>query len=128
MSIQGISHIGLTVSDLNASSEWYSTVLGWPKQMQGSSDSTTFAYGTLEDGTVLVLRQHAAGAGDAFDETRSGLDHLSFTFASRADLDQLAERLAAADTTWTPIQTTEYAHVLNFRDPDNTALEGTAAR
>ena len=76
---------------------------------------------------MLVLRQHAASAGEAFDETRSGLDHLSFTYASRADLDELAERLAAAGTTWTPIQTTEYAHILNFRDPDNTALEGTAA-
>ena len=43
MSIQGISHIGLTVRDLNASSEWYSTVLGWTQLMQGSTDTTTFA-------------------------------------------------------------------------------------
>ncbi len=127
MSVQGISHVSLTVTDLDASTAWYAAVLGWTEQARGETDTTTFAYGTLEDGTVLVLRRHRAGSRDAFDETQAGLDHLSFAYTGQADLEQLAERLATAGTTWTPIQATDYALVLNFRDPDNTALEATAA-
>jgi glyoxylase I family protein len=125
MAITGVSHVGLTVSDLAASKQWYADVLGWQALADGASEGTTFVYGQLPGGTALVLRQHDAAIDGAFDERRPGLDHLSLSCSALEDLSELTDRLAARHATFSPIQTTDYASVLSFRDPDNIALELT---
>ncbi len=127
MAIAGISHVGLTVSDLNVSREWYSAVLDWTPLQDGATATTAFVYGQLPDGTVLVLRRHSESAAPAFDERAPGLDHLSFG-CTRADLDDVERRLAQRGARFTPTEETDYALVLNFRDPDGIALELTAPR
>jgi glyoxylase I family protein len=60
---------------------------------------------------------------DAFSEDRTGLDHLSFRVDSRSDLvtavDLLDERGVAHDG----IKDIGAGYILEFRDPDNIALE-----
>ena len=123
MPLSGVSHVSLTVSDLDRSCEWYRDVLGWDQKLTDRTDTTTFAYGILPDGTTLVLRVHDDPISERFDERRPGLDHLSFGTTEQNDLEQIERRIQAVGSRYTPTQVVPYGHVLTFRDPDNTALE-----
>jgi glyoxylase I family protein len=123
MSIDGISHISITVADLERSKQWYSAVLGWNSLMDDRSETTTLSYGMLPDGTTIVLRVHDEPAEAVFDERRVGLDHLSLTATAVDDLTTIESRLRDADAVFTPTQDTPFGKVLAFRDPDNIALE-----
>lgn len=125
MALSGVSHVGLTVSDLAASKEWYAKVLQWQPQFDGEGNGTTFSSGQLPGGFQLVLRQHAEGTGQPFSERQPGLDHLSFA-CSRDDIDDLLVRLQEAGAVWSPVAEEPWGHLLNFRDPDNIALEFVA--
>ena len=123
MSITGISHVSITVADLDRSKRWYEEVLEWNCRMEDRSDTTTFAYGTLPGGTTIVLRVHDEPAETTFDERRVGLDHLSLTATDPNDLSLVDGRLRAAGATFTPTQDAPFGKILAFRDPDNIALE-----
>ena len=128
MPLRGVSHLSLTVSDLNRSCSWYSDVLGWQEQVRSRSETTTFAHGVLPGGLSVVLRQHDQGSGEPFDEKRPGLDHLSLAVETMADLDSLEKGLAKAGAEFTPTQELPYGWLLAFRDPDNIALEAMLGR
>jgi catechol 2,3-dioxygenase-like lactoylglutathione lyase family enzyme len=123
MALSGVSHISLTVTDLAPSGQWYHEVLGWDEKMNGRSETTTFSYGTLPDGTTIVLRVHDEPSGATFDERHVGLDHLSLLATDAGDLGTVERRLQGLGAEYTPVQQLPYGQVLNFRDPDNIALE-----
>jgi glyoxylase I family protein len=123
MSITGLSHVSITVADLQRSKKWYEEVLDWNCLMEDRSETTTFAYGVLPGGTTIVLRVHDEPAETTFDERRVGLDHLSLTATETDDLTQVAERLRSRGATFTPVQDAPFGKILAFRDPDNIALE-----
>ena len=60
-------------------------------------------------------------------ELTTGLDHLGFTANSRAELVEWESKLDALGVVYTPIRDMEFGHHLNFRDPDNIALEISAS-
>lgn len=123
MGLSGVSHLSLTVSDLPRSCQWYTDVLGWDQKMTGRTDTTSFAYGILPDGTTLVLRIHDEPIAVEFDERRPGLDHVSFATTELNDLAEVERRIRSVGSRYTPTQIVPYGHVLTFRDPDNTTLE-----
>lgn len=57
-----------------------------------------------------------------------GLDHLSFSVETMADLDELEERLAKAGAEFTPKRELPFGWLLGFRDPDHIALEAMLSR
>jgi catechol 2,3-dioxygenase-like lactoylglutathione lyase family enzyme len=124
VNVNGISHIALTVNDLDRSSAWYSDVLGW-EQMARGHDVTEFAYGVLPGGIALVLRQHDVGSREAFDEKRAGLDHLCLQVESKTDLNELESRLTRQGSVFTAPIERAFGWLLAFRDPDNIALEAS---
>jgi catechol 2,3-dioxygenase-like lactoylglutathione lyase family enzyme len=128
MPLGGVSHVSLTVSDLNRSCAWYAEILDWREQARSRSDTTSFAHGVLPSGLSLVLREHDQGTKDPFDETRPGLDHLSFSVETLTDIDELEKRLAKAGAEFTPKRELPYGWLLAFRDPDNIALEAMLGR
>ena len=76
-----------------------------------------------------AARPKRAPRGDSFDENRVGLDHLSFSVASRADLERAARLFDEHGVTHGEIEDTGPGmrlYMLSFRDPDNTQLELTA--
>src|ERR1700755_404918 len=87
MSLTGVSHVSLTVTDLNRSCTWYTQVLGWKELVRDRGDTTSFAHGVLPGGLSLVLREHDQRLVEPFDEKRPGLDHLSFSVETETDLD-----------------------------------------
>ncbi|PPF21813.1 VOC family protein [Rathayibacter rathayi] len=76
-------------------------------------------------GGLLGLRPVAPG-DDRFEEDRVGLDHVSFAVP---DLDALRAAATVLDDlgiAHEPIKDTGGASILEFRDPDNIALEITS--
>jgi glyoxylase I family protein len=124
-----IHHLGLTVTDVEASTEWYTAVLGFHRVgAHASADGARRKVFLHHDGldVRLGLCQHSAASAARFDETVPGLDHLAFGLDSVSELLEWEQRLRAHRvhyTPATPANTLGGARVLVFRDPDNIQLE-----
>jgi glyoxylase I family protein len=127
--INEIHHLGLTVTNVDASAAWYEEVLGFRRdgEFETADGERRKVFLRCEGFLARIgLTEHRRGPQDAFDETRVGLDHLAFGVADRGDLDSLAHRLDELGVTRSPIATANSiagASVLVFRDPDNIQLE-----
>ncbi len=121
---RGVSHVALTVTDVQRSSRFYADVLGLTEI--GAHDSEEHSVRRLQHPeTGLVIGLHRWGGGDRrrFDEFRVGLDHLSFAVKDRRTLEHWQDVLAERGVTYSPIADVSYGSVLVFRDPDNIQLE-----
>jgi glyoxylase I family protein len=124
----GFSHVALTVTELERSKQWYADVLGWQPLIEGVDEhDIRFAFGVLAGGEVGVgLRQHPDDDSSSFSARNTGLDHISFAVASRADLEAWAHDFGSKGITFSPIVDAPYGAVLSFKDPDDIALEAFA--
>ena len=77
-------------------------------------------------GFVLALVRHPGADGGAFDELRTGVDHLGLAAQTREELEEWERRFVEHGVTYTPIRDMEMGYHLNFRDPDDIALELSA--
>ena len=118
-----ITHVAVTVTDLEASEAWYSKVLGVEPVLDedtGPFRHIVYAVG----GTLLGLHGFPdLATKDPFDERRPGLDHIAFGCASRSELVDWAKHLDELGIEHGPIKDAGYGSGLSFRDPDNIALE-----
>lgn len=64
-----------------------------------------------------------ADAADSFDENRVGLDHLSFAVTARDQLDAAVVVLDGLGVRHEGVKDIGTGFILEFRDPDNIALE-----
>ena len=83
--------MNLTVRDPVADAGVIRELFGLDQRYDHTSDDRQLRYIVVENpttGFVLGLVGHAANPGDAFDETRTGLDHLEFLVERREDLDE----------------------------------------
>ncbi len=122
--LTGVHHFALTVTDVARSTPWYQRVLGLAVLRQVEVAGVSFV--TLRSAAgelVLTLYQHPANRREPFDETRTGLDHISFGVASRAELKKWSERLSDNGVEHSPVAEDPFGAVLVFRDPDNIQLE-----
>jgi glyoxylase I family protein len=131
-----IHHLRLTVTDVQRSREFYTSLLGFQVAVESPAPGdpgADEAFGILFGGVVMIrgnimmgLRPVAA-VGDRFDPDRVGLDHLSFSVATRQDLEQAVRLLDEHGVTHGAI--TRLASfgidVLPFDDPDGIQLELT---
>ena len=132
ISIAGFSHVRVTVTDIARSRRFYDDVLGLPVAFEVPSDADEatreqmwWVFGGVVyqvPGGFFGLRPVAPG-GDRFDENRVGLDHLSFKVSSRADLDTAVATLDGLGIAHDGIKDIGLGCLLEFRDPDNIALE-----
>src|SRR5947208_7163483 len=133
----GIHHLRLTVTDVARSREFYTGLLGFDVAVESpppGDPSAEAAYQVLFGGIVMIRGSLLMGlrpvapAGDRFDEDRVGLDHLSFSVASRADLEAAVRLLDERGVPHGDITTLDGfgIHILPFRDPDNIQVELTA--
>lgn len=130
-----IAHLRLTVTDIERSRRFYESVFGWPVLLEvpeDASDETRERLSFLFGGVIYDLGGMLIGlrpvATDRFDENRTGLDHLAFRVASKTELDAAAAHLDKLGVAHESVRDIGLAYVLEFRDPDNIALELTAPR
>ena len=124
--ITGISHVDLSVTDLERSDAWYRELLGAVPLFGGRNDAHGLDVRYLVEPQSMViigLEQHDANEGSAVDERRVGLDHLAFNVGTRAELDAWLARLDELGITHSGISEEDPWDVLVFRDPDNIQLE-----
>ncbi|HEY3671169.1 MAG TPA: VOC family protein [Acidimicrobiia bacterium] len=117
-----ITHVALTVSDLNRSVPWYRALFGTEPVLD--EDTGPFRHVVWAVGQTLVgLHQFPDGRTEGFDERRVGLDHLAFACGNRDELEQWEARLGELGIKNGGIVDASYGSGLSFRDPDNIALE-----
>jgi catechol-2,3-dioxygenase len=119
----GITHVALTVSDLDRSVPWYRTLFGADPVLD--EDTGPFRHVVWLVGQTLVgLHQFPDPASkEPFNERRIGLDHLAFACADRSELAEWEARLTELGMANGGIVDAPYGSGLSFRDPDNIALE-----
>lgn len=123
-----VHHVALTVSDVRRSQQFYTGLLGF-------NFVTDFGpRALLHNGSVLLALTPPAdpaqaSANDRFNENRIGLDHLSLSVASMADLEAAAQLFDAKGVPHGEIKPLAPfgIAVLAFRDPDNIQVELTAS-
>jgi len=130
-----IAHVRLTVTDIDESRQFYDSVFGWPiliEMPDGADAATREMLSFLFGGVIYDLGGALIGlrpvASDRFDEDRAGLDHLAFRVGSKDELDSAADHLDSLGIAHEPIKDIGPAYILEFRDPDNIALELTAPK
>lgn len=121
----GITHVAVTVTDLERSTRWYSQLLGAEPVLDedeqiGGFHHTVFAIG---GGQLFGLHTHPQPTTDRFDECRTGLDHVSFACRDRSELQTWAARLDELSIARGEIVDAHYGSGVSFRDPDGIALE-----
>jgi len=124
-----VHHLRLTVSDVERSRAFYAEVLGF-QQVMDLPSGVFLTNGVIGLGIGPSPDPGRAPADDRFDESRIGLDHLSFQVASRDALVGAAQLLDERDIPRGEITDLGDAlglYILAFRDPDNIQLELTAA-
>lgn len=124
--ITGVSHIDLSVSDLDRSEEFYLSLLGARRLLEGRNDDhhVTARYVVHPESMLIIgLVQHDEPTTPSFDEHQIGLDHLSFSVSSRQELDSWKARLDDQGVPHSGITEEEMWDVLVLRDPDNIQLE-----
>ena len=119
----GVDHVSFTVTDLDVSQQFYTSVLDFVPVLD-------VGYGRIlmhpATGFTLSLMKHEGAHGGDFTELATGLDHLGLTASSRAELEEWERRFDDLGVVYTPIRDMEFGFHLNFRDPDNIALELSA--
>jgi len=123
--LTGIHHLALTVTDVERSAVWYCELLGMLQVIGDDTDDVRYRVLAHPDsGMVIGLRQYpVAGSGDAFDEMRTGMDHVAIGVESADELAGWAARLDELGIAHSPVTETPIGTVIVFRDPDNIQLE-----
>ena len=120
----GLSHIAVTVSDLDRSREFYGQLFESDPVLDENAGSFYHVVYALGNGTLFGLHTHPTPNDQPdFSEFRSGLDHVSFGVPSRTDLEKWEGRLNELGVKHGGIVDAPYGSGLSFRDPDNIALE-----
>ncbi|HEX2906756.1 MAG TPA: VOC family protein [Phototrophicaceae bacterium] len=123
MQTPGLSHVILTVTDLERSRKFYGDLLGFAIQDVHFEGGSMFFF-TVGGVSVWFLVHAQTPPGDLFSEFRVGLDHLAFKATTETELQAMAAKLLAAGVNTKGVETffTGNKYVA-FRDPDNIQLE-----
>lgn len=120
--LAGLHHAALSVSDLDASIQWYGDLFGFePTFRQDSETRRVVVMRFPESRQTLGLVQHP-GATDAFNPQNLGLDHVAFSVPTGDDLEAWAHRFDERGMTHSGPIETPFGGMLNFSDPDGIAL------
>ena len=132
---RSFSRVRLTATDIHRSRAFYDAVFALPVSFEVPpevGDASAAGLDFLFGGVVYPLGDSLFGlrpvATDTFDEDRVGLDHLSFAVDGRAELDRAVSTLDERGISHEGVKDIGGGFILEFRDPDNIALELSAPK
>lgn len=113
-----IDHIVISVSNLKASIEFYSKVLGKP--IIGNED----AHWDIGSTKFFIAYPYKKSARK-FDKANLGLNHIAFRASSRPELNKYLNKLQKANIANSGVQIDKYSNkeFVWFDDPDGIRLE-----
>ena len=118
--LNGISHLGLAVADLDATIDFWCRVMGFDLVVKGEEASMVWHPSAL---IAIGLTAHHGSVVGPFDEHHVGLDHLALAVADVPTLEDWVARFAEFSVPHSAIVETDAGHHLNVRAPDNLAIE-----
>ncbi len=125
--IKGFSHVQLVVGDIDASVQWYRTVLGMECMSRGSYTGGDYAALRSPSGRFVFGLQ----TGPSSNPSSIGagmIDHLSFAVEDRDDLERHRNAAVAAGIEASALIEEAASWNFRFRDPDGLLVELTAAK
>ena len=92
---KGAHHLGLTVSKLEESADFFTSLLGWKEVRRNEEYPAIF----VSDGSIMVtLWATKEQPATQFNKNRNvGLHHVAFQLESEAELNNLYEKLTGKD-------------------------------
>ncbi|MCI0353536.1 MAG: VOC family protein [Acidobacteria bacterium] len=122
-------HIGLNVSSLERSREFYTSIFGFDVLRESAADGRRFAFLGKDANLVLTLWQQSDGR---FEKGRPGLHHLSFQAPSIEAVREAERKLRARGSPFhydgvVPHAEGAQSGGIFFEDPDGIRLEIFAA-
>jgi glyoxylase I family protein len=124
--LSAIHHVAINVRDLDRSERWYAQVLNFQRLAPFEGDRFKRILMRHASGIVIGLTRHDDPAAEAaFDERRTGFDHIAFQVADRAAVEAWMARFDQLGVPHTDIVHTPItgSYLVVFRDPDNIQLE-----
>jgi glyoxylase I family protein len=119
-----ITHVAVTVSDLERSRPWYTRLFDAEPVLDEDTGPFHHVVWLLGGNTLFGIHQFPDPVStDSFNERRTGLDHVAFACANRAELEEWERRLNEKGISHGGVVDAPYGSGLSFRDPDNVALE-----
>ena len=124
-SVSKTGHVGINVSDLNRSIDFYKEVFDFEVLNRSGDDGPQFAF-LGEGGRLLITLWEQAES--SYDRSAAGLHHLSFELENVDDLSVFESRLRERDAKIYHQGVVAHAEGadsggLFFEDPDGTRLE-----
>ena len=121
----GVHHARITVTDPARSREFYTGLLGF-EVMMDFPDGVLVTNGSVFLGLRTAPEPAKAVDGDRFDPNRPGLDHLTLSVGSKADLETAREQATAKGVPCGEI--VDFGpqfgfYVLMLHDPDGIQIE-----
>jgi len=130
--LAGFHHFAATVSDIDASADWYERVFGMGRLSMTfphhHAEQAGYAVLLIEprSGIAIGLHHHDDNDGEPFRENRTGLDHMAFAVPSHDELDAWVswlDSLGIENSRVVDVTAPMPYSVVVFRDPDNIQLE-----
>ena len=125
---EGIAHLAVTVRDMEATAAWWERHFGFGRlhrvdEPPGEMRHPRILLRHEASGLVLGIHEPHDRSGDAFDPSRTGLDHVSFAVAERSELQAWMEQLDANGIAHSPVRSTPTAEFVSLADPDGIQIE-----
>ena len=116
----GLSHLGLTVTDIPAAQKFWTEVMGFATLIDGPE--LCMIFDPASKLAIGFTNQQGQAAG-GFDERRVGLDHLALAVIDLVTLQQWESRFTELGVPHSAITSSDAGHHLNLRAPENFPVE-----
>lgn len=124
MKAPAVHHVTISVTDAEASSHWYQRLLGPAQIVRREGPGWIRVRMQWPSGLVIGATQHeGTTAGDRFDHTRVGLDHLGLSCAGEAEVRAWADLIDGLGMERGPVEDVPYGWAVTTRDPDGLPIE-----
>jgi glyoxylase I family protein len=118
--VLGLSHLGLSVADLDAAVDFWVGVMGF----EVTTREPSMCFVISRDARLgMGLTDHDGAVRGPFDEGHTGLDHLAIAVSDTGALDAWVRRLDELAVPHSPVLETDAGHHLNLRGPDHFPVE-----
>ena len=118
--LAGISHLSLSVPDLESAVAFWCDGLGFEPQNDDAAYRFLLHRGA---GIAVVLTSHTGAVRGPFSELNPGLDHVSLAVRDPDELRRWAERFPGPDGRPAVVVESDFGWHLNVRGPDNFPIE-----